>query len=254
MSSAILYAAIVAIWACVLIPRWLKRDTSQAPASSPDVAGDQTAGADQDAQADGAETMTGDMAGRDTDTDLTASAGDSAAAVDRVTAEERSAPAAAHEDSTASTATPAASADESDGQAVGYADERAQTRKRIVDARRRMLLILITLSLAAAGIVGLKLAAWWVAVPPVLMLGGYLMLLREASRADRERALLDAAAYRDEQRQRKAEEQEARRVAEAPPAPVLARTARVIDISERVRDEDEIYDQYADGTRRAVGD
>jgi hypothetical protein len=117
-----------------------------------------------------------------------------------------------------------------------------------------MLLILITLTVAAIGITGLKMAAWWVAVPPILMLGGYLMLLREASRADRERTLLDAAAYRDEQRQRYAEEQAARRAAEVPAAPVVSPTARVIDISERVRDEDEIYDQYADGTRRAVGD
>jgi hypothetical protein len=33
MSSALLYLAIVAIWACVLIPRWLRRDTTRgAPA------------------------------------------------------------------------------------------------------------------------------------------------------------------------------------------------------------------------------
>lgn len=38
MSSAILYLAIVAIWACVLIPRWLRRDparTVPAPAPAP---------------------------------------------------------------------------------------------------------------------------------------------------------------------------------------------------------------------------
>ena len=34
MSSAILYVAIVAIWAGVLIPRWLRRDTSAATATS----------------------------------------------------------------------------------------------------------------------------------------------------------------------------------------------------------------------------
>jgi hypothetical protein len=36
MSSAILYLAIVAIWACVLIPRWLRRDSARgaAPASA----------------------------------------------------------------------------------------------------------------------------------------------------------------------------------------------------------------------------
>ena len=33
VSSAILYLAIVAIWAGVLIPRWLKRDTSRAKAA-----------------------------------------------------------------------------------------------------------------------------------------------------------------------------------------------------------------------------
>lgn len=38
MSSAILYLAIVAIWACVLIPRWLRRDSARAvpvPAPAP---------------------------------------------------------------------------------------------------------------------------------------------------------------------------------------------------------------------------
>jgi len=35
LSSAILYVAIVAIWACVLIPRWLRRDSSAAVPSSP---------------------------------------------------------------------------------------------------------------------------------------------------------------------------------------------------------------------------
>lgn len=239
MSSAILYAAIVAIWAGVLIPRWLKRDTSQAPASSPDVTGDQPAGTDEGAHADGAEPMTGDTAEREADA-VTAKRG-----TDEVAAEERTAPAAAHEDSTATRS------GERGGQAAGYQAEQAETRERIMAARRRMLLILITLAVAAIGIVGLKMAAWWVAVPPVVMLGGYVMLLREASRADRERAVLDAAAYQDEQRER-AEQEAARRAAEAPPVPVPA--ARVIDISGRVRDEDEIYDQYADGTRRAVGD
>ena len=38
MSSAILYLAIVAIWACVLIPRWLRRDSARG-ASAPVAAG-----------------------------------------------------------------------------------------------------------------------------------------------------------------------------------------------------------------------
>jgi hypothetical protein len=63
MSSAILYLAIVAIWACVLIPRWLRRDTARgaaAPvpatpsagttgAAEPGEAGDDPAGDDAEA-------------------------------------------------------------------------------------------------------------------------------------------------------------------------------------------------------------
>ena len=41
LSSAILYVAIVVIWACVLIPRWLRRDTSVAVAASAEQAGDE---------------------------------------------------------------------------------------------------------------------------------------------------------------------------------------------------------------------
>lgn len=253
MSSAILYVAIVAIWAGVLIPRWVKRDTSQAPVSSPEVAGDQPADADTDVQADGAETMTGDRADHDAEPARTRAAANKAArttaGAGKPAARETTTPAAAHED------TAPGQPDQRDYPAMGSEAGRGETRQRVVAARRRMLLILFTLTVASLGIVGLQLAAWWVAVPPVLMLGGYLLVLREASRADRERALLDAAAHQDEQRQRYAEEQEAAgRAAEVAPVPVTAPTARVIDISGRVRDEDEIYDQYADGTRRAVGD
>ena len=38
MSSAILYLAIIAIWLCVLIPRWLKRDSARGAVIAPDTA------------------------------------------------------------------------------------------------------------------------------------------------------------------------------------------------------------------------
>jgi hypothetical protein len=148
----------------------------------------------------------------------------------------------------------AAGRPEQSGGQGGSGPDRAQSRQPVVTARRRLLLVLVSLTVAALGIAGLKLAAWWVAVPPILMLSGYVTLLREASRADRERAVLAAAAHHEEQRPRYAEQQAAQRAPEAAAAPVMSPTARVIDISGRVRDEDEIYDQYADGTRRAVGD
>jgi hypothetical protein len=55
MSSAILYLAIVAIWACVLIPRWLRRDSARggsAPAAEPAVTVEPEAEAEDGAPAD----------------------------------------------------------------------------------------------------------------------------------------------------------------------------------------------------------
>jgi hypothetical protein len=44
MSSAILYLAIVAIWACVLIPRWLRRDSARSAAAPATTETSMTAG------------------------------------------------------------------------------------------------------------------------------------------------------------------------------------------------------------------
>ena len=55
MSSAILYLAIVAIWACVLIPRWLRRDSARggsAPVAEPAVTVEPEAQAEDGAPAD----------------------------------------------------------------------------------------------------------------------------------------------------------------------------------------------------------
>jgi hypothetical protein len=81
------------------------------------------------------------------------------------------------------------------------------------------------------------------------MLVGYLMLLREARHVDAERALIrDQAMTEAEERRQVAREQEL--VAAVPREE--PRAAQIIDISDRVRDE--LYDQYADTERRAVGD
>ncbi len=97
-----------------------------------------------------------------------------------------------------------------------------------------------------------NLAAWWVILPPSVMLAGYLALLREASRADAER--LAARRARDAAAARAAS------VVDPVPVPVVpvvsevpasAPDAEIIDITGRVGEE--FYDQYAD-SRRAVGD
>jgi hypothetical protein len=71
MSSAILYLAIIAIWLCVLIPRWLKRDSARSAVIAPDTpAGGETpvtASADAD-EAD----LDDDAAPRATESGVTA--------------------------------------------------------------------------------------------------------------------------------------------------------------------------------------
>ena len=151
-------------------------------------------------------------------------------------------------------------------------------------ARRRLLGMLVVLALASCTLAVTKMAAWWVIVPPFVMLTGYLGLLREAAKADAERRELararaaEAAARRD-----------ARPVASlatapvappaappvAPPAAVPGTApaapaasaapgtrgaapvpaAEVIHISASLgAGGEEIYDQYADAKLRAVGD
>jgi len=141
----------------------------------------------------------------------------------------------------------------------------SERRARMVRGRRRMLWMLITLTAAGTGLAYLRLAAWWIVIPPVALLGGYLLVLREAARADAE------ARERSAVQARHAQEAEARRKAEAEPEAAPGRTtgtsvptglvrdsaetdqhAEIIDISERVGNE--LYDQYADAQLRAVGD
>jgi hypothetical protein len=183
LSSAILYGAIVVIWAGVLIPRWLRRETS-----SEEV------------------TMTAE-----------------------VTVESSSAPLLPP--------SPEEPAVEEPQQPRGRDPERS----RVIGARRRLLGMLIALAIGAGVLAYMKLAAWWVVLPPSVMLVGYLALLREASRADAERR------YPAEEQTRAA-----RPVTAPAPMPVPAPDAEIIDITARVSDE--LYDQVSDAKLRAVGD
>ncbi len=69
-------------------------------------------------------------------------------------------------------------------------------------ARRRLLGMLVALETAAIGLAVLGLAALWVVIPPSVMLGGYLLLLREAARADAEWAAREREAARARDRAR----------------------------------------------------
>lgn len=151
MSSAILYLAIVAIWACVLIPRWLKRDSARgapAPATSAPQAHAEPGTGAEDA-----------FDGSLDDVDLAADADNTPRPVPVATEPLSAEPLSTEE-----------------------------SRRRMLAARRRLLLMLIGLEIAAIALAVLGLAALWVVVPPSIMLIGYLLLLREAAQADAERA------------------------------------------------------------------
>jgi hypothetical protein len=124
-----------------------------------------------------------------------------------------------------------------------------------------MLTMLVLLTAVAGALFVLRLAAWWVVIPPTVMLLGYLMLLREAARADAE------LARRDSFRESARASREAASVVSEPVGATSAAPdagtdehevhwgspdAEIIDISARVSDE--LYDQYADAKLRAVGD
>ena len=165
MSSAILYLAIIAIWLCVLIPRWLKRDSARGAVTASDTAAGAGTPVTATADADQADLADGDAP--------------LAAPASGVMAPPPTVPA------------PPLCAEEA--------------RRRILTGRRRLLGMLVLLEIAAIALAVVGLAALWVIIPPTIMLTGYLLLLREASHADAERAQREAEAAahaRDRQRSR----------------------------------------------------
>ena len=113
-------------------------------------------------------------------------------------------------------------------------------------SRRRLLYLLLVLALGSGALAVTKMAAWWVVVPPTIMLLGYMGMLREAARADAERR----------EPARTAPATATKRAAPpVPAAPVPRPDAEVIDISASLSVAGhKFYDQYADAKQRAVGD
>lgn len=157
--------------------------------------------------------------------------------------------------------TPAAGApgvqDRDDEPADYYDDETEEAERRagMVRSRRRMLWMLVALTAVGIGLVVAHLSSWWIVIPPLVLLAGYMLLLREAAQADAEA-----------RERREAERDVADRIPHARPAEPVTATgsasvaapyetgprADVIDLSEHVGDQ--LYDQYADAKLRAVGD
>jgi hypothetical protein len=126
---------------------------------------------------------------------------------------------------------------------------RRVTRGAIIARRRRRTLGLSLLTITAVVATATQLAPWWFMIPPAVLLGGHLSLLRVAVRMDQTRReqARRAAAARAARLRHMREEQEAHEAREAEEA---ARTAEVIELPGWAREE--VYDQYTD--LRAVGD
>ena len=130
----------------------------------------------------------------------------------------------------------------------------------MVKARRRMLTALIALTVIAGALAVTRAEAFWILIPPVTLLSGYLLLLRKFTQFDAERA--HSARTRHAGQVRTAQEPTTSQEPVPPtaepgrepvPSTAAASTgAEIIDISGRVGDQ--FYDQYADAANRAVGD
>ena len=237
MSSAILYLAIVAIWAGVLVPRWLHPRSAQ-----PQPGEQQEEPAAPRAQPQpGTPELMEPMLPVPEDPQL-------AAPVD------------------ASWAQPAEPVpdDPERVEAGEQAPPFSPPRADILQARRRMLGTLVVLTAGAVGLAVSRIAAFWVIIPPAVLLAGFIVLLREASRVDAERARQAAGFRHAAPASVAAQEPESFREdvpASTDQVPVITSvaaatepppSAEVIDISGRISDQ--VYDQYSDAAERAVGD
>jgi hypothetical protein len=208
VSSAILYVAIVVIWACVLIPRWLRRDSARGAGNAADtpVPGDVVPGDVIPAEdaADDDESWTAEPA---------------AAVRVRYTETFRADVTVEAEADPAPEEVPAPDA----GRRVPPPPlplPPEESRRRMMAARRRLLGMLTILEIAAVALAVLRLAALWVLIPPSIMLIGYALLLREAAHADAERAQREEeAAYARLRAQERARERAAQRAAAARATP-----------------------------------
>ena len=191
MSSAILYLAIIAIWLCVLIPRWLKRDSARGAVIEANIA------------ADGETPVTG---AADAGQAELADDGTRPAAEPGVTARPVAAPARP------------LSAEES-------------RRRILTGRRRLLgMLILLEIAAIALAVVGLA-AMWVIIPPTIMLTGYLLLLREAAhADAERAQHEAEAAAHTRERERARAKAARARaraaqRVTPAEGTPIDATTA-----------------------------
>ncbi|MFF4991891.1 hypothetical protein ACFY19_32245 [Streptosporangium saharense] len=218
MSSVLLYLAIVVMWLCVLVPMWLRRDrvtfTELTEDAEPYV---------QDEEEPPSEDSI------ETQRDIVLPSAPSASVSRETAPVEAEAPVPP----TPTRPVRRAAAERRRAELRG--------RARRVAKRRRLTLWCVLLVVASTVTASVRLIPWWGVGPSVALLGLYLVILRSAGRLDAQRRQAMARARMERiRRARRRAELEARR-------PV----AEIIDLSAH---RDEIFDQYAEPNRRAVGD
>jgi hypothetical protein len=241
VSSAILYLAIVAIWAFLLVPRWIRRSHAASFAGGSSAAGVPPAepGAPVSDRPDALPAEDEPEADTAPLPAVTASMGMGPAP--------GASPSAGRAAGGAAGGAQAGAAARSRPAGPSGRPRPAISRSKILQSRRRLLTILILLATAAASCTTLRLTSPWVCIPPAVMLGMYVLLLRETALADAEGAHHQAERAAAAARQRALARSRAAWAARTPQP-----TAQIIDISARLQDQ--LYDQYEDATNRAVGD
>ena len=219
VSSAVLYLAIVALWAVVLVPMWLRRDTDTArpglswlPHRRPTQLPEHSA----------AEPTAPEPAVPGTVTDNTVTDNTVAEYVVAEHAEEAPLP----------------------------RPRQRRSRGAVMARRRRRTGGLSLLALATVGCALGGLVPYWAALPPAGLLAGHLSLLRVAAGIDaarREAIEVARAAERAAVRAALAAKEAAKEAAEE------AAQAQIIDLMARNRARG-VFDQYAVEGLRVVGD
>ncbi|NUW35549.1 hypothetical protein HTZ77_29565 [Nonomuraea sp. SMC257] len=133
-----------------------------------------------------------------------------------------------------------------EGERVDPRQFRAKRRAIIVARRRRLLFFTGLLVIASVVTAAVKMMPWWGVAPSVVIALSYMGFLRIAVQVDRERReRADRGRAERARRLRDQRERTARLAAEE-------ERAEIIDLS--ARQEDVLFDQYAEPPRRAVGD
>jgi hypothetical protein len=267
VSSAILYLAIIAIWAGFLVPAWVRRPHTRSEEPSPETELSYAVGsadAEESAEPHNAtESGVGATVAAEVQFEIGEHVHDGGEYYEVEYREEEYLAAAYPDEYTPVAGQGGEPLEDGAGPGEGEWDNAyqqeahrpSQTREQMLRARRRMLGVLLGMTLVTMAFTALGLVAWWICVPPAGLLVGYVLLLRQIAQADAELARKRSAwehaqALAYERHLQPVAERQAYEASLPQPEP----EAEIIDISRRVADTDQLYDQYADAAARAVGD